>query len=62
MLKNSNTFTFRIVRGVGTETCMSVNYYVRDVESGDILHIDGYAFSPCIQFNVPNNLLLQIVY
>lgn len=43
MLKKGDPFTFTIKRGVGTDTCVSVNYddFVSDVESGDTLLIDG---------------------
>lgn len=43
MLKKGDPFTFTIKRGVGTDTCVSVNYddFVNDVESGDTLLIDG---------------------
>lgn len=36
-------FTFTIKRGVGTDTCVSVNYddFVNDVEVGDMLLVDG---------------------
>jgi Pyruvate kinase, barrel domain len=36
-------FTFTIKRGVGTETCVSVNYddFVNDVEVGDMILVDG---------------------
>ena len=48
MLKRGDPFTFTIKRGVGTDTCVSVNYddFVNDVESGDILLIDGNP--PCM--------------
>jgi pyruvate kinase len=43
LLKKGDPFTFTIRRGVGTDTCVSVNYddFVNDVESGDTLLIDG---------------------
>lgn len=43
MLKKGDKFTFTIKRGVGTDTCVSVNYddFVSDVENGDTLLIDG---------------------
>ena len=43
MLKKGDPFTFTIKRGVGTDTCVSVNYddFVNDVVSGDTLLIDG---------------------
>lgn len=43
MLKKGDPFTFTIKRGVGTDTCVSVNYddFVTDVEIGDTLLIDG---------------------
>lgn len=43
MLETGQEFTFTIKRGVGTETCVSVNYddFVNDVEVGDMLLVDG---------------------
>jgi pyruvate kinase len=42
-LESGLEFTFTIKRGVGTDTCVSVNYddFVNDVEVGDILLVDG---------------------
>lgn len=42
-LASGQEFTFTIRRGVGTETCVSVNYddFVNDVEVGDMLLVDG---------------------
>jgi pyruvate kinase len=42
-LETGQEFTFTIKRGVGTETCVSVNYddFVNDVEAGDMLLVDG---------------------
>lgn len=42
-LESGQEFTFTIKRGVGTETCVSVNYddFVNDVEVGDMLLVDG---------------------
>jgi pyruvate kinase len=42
-LETGQEFTFTIKRGVGTDTCVSVNYddFVNDVEAGDMLLVDG---------------------
>lgn len=42
-LESGQEFTFTIKRGVGTDTCVSVNYddFVNDVEVGDMLLVDG---------------------
>jgi pyruvate kinase len=42
-LESGQEFTFTIERGVGTDTCVSVNYddFVNDVEVGDMLLVDG---------------------
>ena len=42
-LEIGQEFTFTIKRGVGTDTCVSVNYddFVNDVEVGDMLLVDG---------------------
>lgn len=42
-LESGQEFTFTIKRGVGTATCVSVNYddFVNDVEVGDMLLVDG---------------------
>ncbi|RWW33502.1 hypothetical protein BHE74_00014004, partial [Ensete ventricosum] len=42
-LSSGQEFTFTIKRGVGSETCVSVNYddFVNDVEVGDMLLVDG---------------------
>lgn len=42
-LETGQEFTFTIKRGVGTDTCVSVNYddFVNDVEDGDMLLVDG---------------------
>lgn len=52
MLKKGDPFTFTINRGVGTETCVSVNYddFVNDVEIGDTLLIDGTSFVLCGEY------------
>ncbi|URD75833.1 Pyruvate kinase [Musa troglodytarum] len=42
-LTSGQVFTFTIKRGVGLETCVSVNYddFVNDVEVGGMLLVDG---------------------
>jgi hypothetical protein len=42
-LESGQEFTFTITRGVGTDSCVSVNYddFVNDVEVGDMLLADG---------------------
>lgn len=54
MLKKGDPFTFTIKRGVGTETCVSVNYddFVNDVENGDTLLIDGTSFVLSVNLGV----------
>lgn len=51
-LTSGQEFTFTIRRGVGTETCVSVNYddFVNDVEVGDMLLVDG--MWQCFLFHV----------
>ena len=55
-LESGQEFTFTIKRGVGTDTCVSVNYddFVSDVEVGDMLLVDGmlilYSLSSILYF------------
>ncbi|XP_024391266.1 pyruvate kinase isozyme G, chloroplastic [Physcomitrium patens] len=63
MLKKGDPFTFTIKRGVGTDTCVSVNYddFVNDVESGDTLLIDGGMMSLEVKSKTHEEVLCEVV-
>lgn len=66
-------FTFTIKRGVGNDTCVSVNYddFVNDVEVGDILLVDGMLSDSlsCLSFHIlccllspSENLVCRVIF
>ncbi|KAG0610354.1 hypothetical protein M758_7G058900 [Ceratodon purpureus] len=63
MLKKGDPFTFTIKRGVGTDTCVSVNYddFVNDVESGDTLLIDGGMMSLEVKSKTHESVLCEVL-
>lgn len=63
MLKKGDEYTFTIKRGVGTDTCVSVNYddFVNDVEDGDTLLIDGLSLSFSISCALDCPLALKLI-
>ncbi|KAG0602608.1 hypothetical protein M758_10G026900 [Ceratodon purpureus] len=62
-LKKGDPFTFTIKRGVGTDTCVSVNYddFVNDVEGGDTLLIDGGMMSLEVKSKTHDSVLCEVV-
>ncbi|XP_068666255.1 plastidial pyruvate kinase 2-like [Aristolochia californica] len=63
LLTSGQEFTFTIKRGVGTETCVSVNYddFVNDVEAGDMLLVDGGMMSLIVKSKTENSVKCEVV-
>ncbi|XP_072995851.1 plastidial pyruvate kinase 2 [Typha latifolia] len=63
MLASGQEFTFTIKRGVGTETCVSVNYddFVNDVEVGDMLLVDGGMMSLVVTSKTEDSVKCEVV-
>ncbi|KAG9448347.1 hypothetical protein H6P81_014475 [Aristolochia fimbriata] len=62
-LTTGQEFTFTIKRGVGTETCVSVNYddFVNDVEVGDMLLVDGGMMSLIVKSKTEDSVKCEVV-
>ncbi|XP_026660944.1 plastidial pyruvate kinase 2-like [Phoenix dactylifera] len=62
-LTSGQEFTFTITRGVGTETCVSVNYddFVNDVEVGDMLLVDGGMMSLMVKSKTEDSVKCEVV-
>ncbi|XP_010924790.2 plastidial pyruvate kinase 2 [Elaeis guineensis] len=62
-LSSGQEFTFTIRRGVGTETCVSVNYddFVNDVEVGDMLLVDGGMMSLIVKSKTEDSVKCEVV-
>nr|XP_029121103.1 plastidial pyruvate kinase 2 isoform X1 [Elaeis guineensis] len=62
-LTSGQEFTFTIRRGVGTETCVSVNYddFVNDVEVGDMLLVDGGMMSLIVKSKTEDSVKCEVV-
>lgn len=62
-LTSGQEFTFTIRRGVGTETCVSVNYddFVNDVEVGDMLLVDGGMMSLIVKSKTEDSVNCEVV-
>lgn len=56
-------FTFTIKRGVGTDSCVSVNYddFVNDVEAGDMLLVDGGMMSLQVKSKTEDSVKCEVV-
>ncbi|KAL5718798.1 pyruvate kinase [Ranunculus cassubicifolius] len=63
MLAPGQEFTFTIKRGVGTDTCVSVNYddFVNDVEVGDMLLVDGGMMSLLVTSKTEDSVKCEVV-
>uniref|UniRef100_A0A8R7PUD6 Pyruvate kinase n=2 Tax=Triticinae TaxID=1648030 RepID=A0A8R7PUD6_TRIUA len=62
-LETGQEFTFTIKRGVGTETCVSVNYddFVNDVEAGDMLLVDGGMMSFLVKSKTEDSVKCEVI-
>uniref|UniRef100_A0A7C9DJA3 Pyruvate kinase n=1 Tax=Opuntia streptacantha TaxID=393608 RepID=A0A7C9DJA3_OPUST len=62
-LKSGQEFTFTIQRGVGSATCVSVNYddFVNDVEVGDMLLVDGGMMSFLVKSKTEDSVKCEVV-
>lgn len=62
-LETGQEFTFTIKRGVGTDTCVSVNYddFVNDVEDGDMLLVDGGMMSLVVKSKTVDSVKCEVV-
>ncbi|CAN8244511.1 unnamed protein product [Cochlearia groenlandica] len=63
MLNPGQEFTFTIERGVSTPSCVSVNYddFVNDVESGDMLLVDGGMMSFVVKSKTKDSVKCEVV-
>ncbi|KAL5999070.1 putative protein kinase [Asimina triloba] len=63
MLQTGQEFTFTIKRGVGTESCVSVNYddFVNDVEVGDMLLVDGGMMSLMVKSKTEESVKCEVI-
>ncbi|KAL5227849.1 hypothetical protein ABZP36_016114 [Zizania latifolia] len=63
MLETGQEFTFTIKRGVGTETCVSVNYddFVNDVEVGDMILVDGGMMSLLVKSKTEDSVKCEVI-
>ncbi|MCL7051072.1 hypothetical protein MKW94_024654 [Papaver nudicaule] len=63
MLKEGQEFSFTINRGVCTEDTVSVNYddFVTDVESGDMLLVDGGMMSLVVKSKTADTVKCEVV-
>ncbi|KAG0490616.1 hypothetical protein HPP92_007479 [Vanilla planifolia] len=62
-LQTGQEFTFTIKRGVGNESCVSVNYddFVNDVDAGDILLVDGGMMSLLVKSKTEDSVKCEVV-
>ncbi|MCL7026124.1 hypothetical protein MKW94_029218 [Papaver nudicaule] len=62
-LTSGQEYTFTIKRGVGTDTCVSVNYddFVNDVEVGDMLLVDGGMMSFVVKSKTEEEVKCEVV-
>jgi len=62
-LESGQEFTFTIKRGVGTDTCVSVNYddFVSDVEVGDMLLVDGGMMSFFVKAKTEDSVTCEVI-
>ncbi|TVU35665.1 hypothetical protein EJB05_17566 [Eragrostis curvula] len=62
-LESGQEFTFTIKRGVGTDTCVSVNYddFVNDVEVGDMLLVDGGMMSFLVKSKNEDSVKCEVI-
>ncbi|XP_047057073.1 plastidial pyruvate kinase 2 [Lolium rigidum] len=62
-LETGQEFTFTIKRGVGTDTCVSVNYddFVNDVEAGDMLLVDGGMMSFLVKSKTEDSVKCEVI-
>ncbi|KAK9145283.1 hypothetical protein Sjap_005186 [Stephania japonica] len=62
-LTSGQEFTFTIKRGVGTDSCVSVNYddFVNDVEVGDMLLVDGGMMSLVVKSKTEDSVKCEVV-
>ncbi|KAF6162101.1 hypothetical protein GIB67_008230 [Kingdonia uniflora] len=62
-LESGQEFIFTIKRGVGTETCVSVNYddFVNDVEVGDMLLVDGGMMSFSVKSKTKESVTCEVI-
>jgi len=62
-LESGQEFTFTIKRGVGTDTCVSVNYddFVNDVEVGDMLLVDGGMMSFLVKSKTEDSVKCEVI-
>ncbi|XP_020577583.1 plastidial pyruvate kinase 2 [Phalaenopsis equestris] len=61
-LQSGQEFTFTIKRGVGNESCVSVNYddFVNDVEAGDMLLVDGGMMSFLVKSKTEDSVKCEV--
>ncbi|CAO2204250.1 unnamed protein product [Urochloa humidicola] len=62
-LEGGQEFTFTIKRGVGTDTCVSVNYddFVNDIEVGDMLLVDGGMMSFSVKSKTEDSVKCEVI-
>ncbi|WOK91395.1 plastidial pyruvate kinase 2 [Canna indica] len=62
-LATGQEFTFTIKRGVGSDTCVSVNYddFVNDVEVGDMLLVDGGMMSLMVKSKTEDSVKCEVI-
>ncbi|XP_062217073.1 pyruvate kinase isozyme G, chloroplastic-like [Phragmites australis] len=62
-LESGQEFSFTIKRGVGTDTCVSVNYddFVNDVEVGDMLLVDGGMMSLLVKSKTEDSVKCEVI-
>ncbi|KAH0460530.1 hypothetical protein IEQ34_011193 [Dendrobium chrysotoxum] len=62
-LQSGQEYTFTIKRGVGNESCVSVNYddFVNDVEAGDMLLVDGGMMSLLVKSKTEDSVKCEVV-
>ncbi|KAK8970651.1 Plastidial pyruvate kinase 2 [Platanthera guangdongensis] len=62
-LQSGDEFTFTIKRGVGNESCVSVNYddFVSDVDTGDMLLVDGGMMSFLVKSKTEDSVKCEVV-
>ncbi|KAK8921290.1 Plastidial pyruvate kinase 2 [Platanthera zijinensis] len=62
-LQSGDEFTFTIERGVGNESCVSVNYddFVSDVDTGDMLLVDGGMMSFLVKSKTEDSVKCEVV-
>ncbi|WVZ69395.1 hypothetical protein U9M48_018186 [Paspalum notatum var. saurae] len=62
-LESGQEFIFTIKRGVGTDTCVSVNYddFVNDVEVGDMLLVDGGMMSFLVKSKTEDSVKCEVI-